>query len=207
MSAVSKRLRLAVAAVVLLPVAGAGYEIMSTPPMYLESAIVEFSLPKSQAAPDAYYLFAPSLITTGEVITQLLTGAEAQHQIRESGGTASVSLALVNLYNEQYPEYSYPLATLTASSPSPARSRHGFTIAARLLEQTLAARQAQAGVAPRNRISARIIGDTGPVVQPGSPTRETAGLALLAVMAVSLAWGLPDWRTARMAPGRRPEQR
>lgn len=179
--------RLAVVIVLIFAV-GVGYEIKSTAPTYLESALVVFSLPKSQSAPYAYTMFAPSLITSGEAATQILMSPLAQGQIRQAGGTAAVSLTLVNLYNEQYPDYGEPLATLTAVSPNAANVHRSFGIAVRLLGHLLAARQAQASVPLRNRISARIIGDTGPVVQTGSSKRVYAGIALLALVAVSLVW-------------------
>lgn len=188
-SAVRKRLSLAAVAIVLILTAGAGYEIRSTRPSYLESALVVFSLPKSQSAPYAYTMLASSLITSGEVVTQVLMGPQAQRQIREAGGAAEVSLKLVNLYSEQYPDYGQPLADLTAMAPSAAKAHISFEIAVRLVRRLLAARQAHEGARSRNRISAQIIGDTGPVVQEGSSKRVYAGLAALALIAVSVVRG------------------
>jgi hypothetical protein len=168
--------------------AGVGYGIEINPPMYLESATVEFSLPKTQNAPNAYYMFAPSLITSGEAMVQILMSPAAQRRIGAAGRGARVSLALVNLYNEEYPYYGVPLATLTAASPVAADARRTFAAAARELGLVLAARQKQAGVPPRERISARILGDSGPIVQAGSRTRVFGGLALLTAIAAGLAW-------------------
>ena len=118
MSAAKRRwLRLGAVVMVLFLAAGIEYDIVHTPPMYLESATVVFSLPKSQDALSAYLGYAPSLITTADAMTQILASPQAQRQIRQqAGGTASVSLALVNLYDEEYPNYGVPLATLTARS-------------------------------------------------------------------------------------------
>ncbi len=161
-----KRLRLTLMVATLLLAAGAGYDIEISPPMYLESATVELSLPKAQNAPNAYYMFAPSLIASGEAMVQILMSPSAQRQIGAAGRGASVSLALVNLYNEEYPYYGVPLA----------------------------ARQRQAGVPRRARISAHILGDSGPIIQTGSRARVFGGLALLAAIAVSLAWdGAGRW--------------
>jgi hypothetical protein len=183
-----KRLRLTLVAATLLLVTGAGYDIEISPPMYLESATVEFSLPKAQNAPNAYYTFAPSLITSGEAMVRILMSPPAQRQIGAAGRHASVSLALVNLYNEEYPFYGFPLATLTAASPVAADAHRTFMVAARVLGLLLAARQKQAGVPPSERISAQILGDSGPVIQTGSRARVFGGLALLAAIAVGLAW-------------------
>jgi hypothetical protein len=184
-----KRLRLAAVVVAIVLAAGVGYDIKSAPPTYLESATVIFTLPKFWASSYTYSWLAPSVITSGEAMTQILTSPQSQHRIREAGGTADYNLVLINLYNEDHPNYSRPLATLTAASPSAADAHRTFTAAARLLGHLLAVQQAQAGVAPRNRISAQIIGDTGPIAAAGSPKRTLAGLALLAVVGVSLLWG------------------
>jgi hypothetical protein len=196
-----RRLRLALAVATLLLAAGVGYDIGISPPMYLESALVEFSLPKTLNAPNAYYKFAPSLITSGEVMVQILNSPSVQRQIGAAGRGASVSLALVNLYNEEYPNYGVPLATLRAASPVAADAHRTFEVAARLFGHLLAARQKQMGVPPRGRISAQILGDSGPVVQTGSHARVFGGLALLTAIAVGLAWhGAARWGT-----GARPE--
>ena len=96
---------------------------------------------------------------------------QAQRKIRAAGGTAKVSLALVNLYDEEYPNYGVPLATLTASALDAAGVHRTFVIASRLLHRLLAGLQSGAGVRPHNRISAQIIGDTGVAAQPGSPNQ------------------------------------
>ena len=189
-----KRLRLTLVVATLVLAAGAGYDIEISPPMYLESATVELSLPKAQNAPNAYYMFAPSLITSAEAMVQILMSPSAQRQIGAARRGASVSLALVNLYNEEYPFYGFPLATLTAASPVAADAHHRFVVAARMLGLVLAAQQEQAGVPPGDRISAQILGDSGPIIQTGSRARVFGGLALLAAIAAGLAWdGAGRW--------------
>ena len=65
-----KVLRLTLVVATLLLAAGAGYDIKISPPMYLESAIVELNLPKAHNAPNDYYKRAPSLIASGEVMVR-----------------------------------------------------------------------------------------------------------------------------------------
>jgi hypothetical protein len=190
--AIRKRLRLAVVVVVLTVAAGLGYDIKSTPPMYLESAAVIFSLPPSQNAPNAYVSFTRSLITSGDAMAKILTSPQTQRQIRAAGGAPDVNMALINLYNEDYPDYGEPLATLTAKSHSAAAAHHTFMVSARLLGRLLSARQAQAGVLPRDRITAQIVADTGPVAQAGSPKRAFAGLALLALVVAVMMCSMVD---------------
>jgi hypothetical protein len=188
--AARKLLNLALVVIVLILAAGSAYEVKRTTPAYQETALVVFSVPKSQSAPYAYTMFVRSLITSANAITEVLMSPQAQRQIREAGGAAEVSMALVNLYSEQYPDYGQPIANLTAMSPSAANARRSFAIAARLITRLLAARQAHASVRPRNRISVEIIGDTGLVAQKGSLKRVYAGLAILTLVAVSVARGV-----------------
>jgi hypothetical protein len=196
-----KWLRLTLVAAMLLLAAGVGYDIKTSPPMYLESATVEMSLPKAQNAPNAYYIYAASLITSGQVMVQTLMSPSVQRQIDAAGGGANVNFALVNLYNEEYPDYGFPLVTLTAASPVAAQAHRAFIAAASMIRVLLAARQKQLGVAPRDRITAQILGDSGPIIQKGSRARVFGGLALLAAIAVGLAWN----GAARWGAGARPE--
>jgi hypothetical protein len=175
---------------------GMAYVIGSTRPQYSESADVILSLPGDQTAPNAYYIYASSLITSEEAIIQDLTGPQGQRRIRSAGGTAVVGMQLLNLYNQEYPEYPEPLATLTSAAPSADGAHRSFVIATRLLTRILGAWQARAGVPPRSRISAEIVADTGPVAQAGSPKRGLAGLALLAVLAASAVWNSLERRPA-----------
>ncbi len=196
-----KRLRLTLVTATLLLAAGAAFDIEISPPLYMESATVEFPLPQAQNALNVYYMFAPSLIASGGVMVQILMSSSVQRQIGAAGRGASVSLALVNLNSEEYPNFGVPLATLTAASPVAADAHRTFAAAAHVLGLLLAARQKQLGVPPRERISAQILGDSGPIIQTGSRARVFGGLALLAAIAVSLAWD----GTGRWGAGARSE--
>jgi hypothetical protein len=196
--AARKRLRVAAAVVVLVVGAVVGYGLRSTPATYVNSGSVIFRLPHAQTAPNAYLSFATSLITSGNAMTKILLSPQTQRQIRNAGGTADVSLALNNLYNQAYPNYSEPIATMAAQSLIAADTRYTFAVSARVLSRILDARQAQAGVPVYDRITIQVIGVTGPIAQPGSPRRALAALAFLILLAVALAWGLIDrmigWR-------------
>jgi hypothetical protein len=186
------RLRLTAVLLAALITGGVGYNIIATPPTYAESATVVFSLPKSDYSSYAYRRFATTTITSGEAMSQTLMSPQTQRKIRLAGGTASVDLALVNLYNEEYPDYGLPLATLTTASPSMADAHRTFMIAARRLSSLLATGQAAAGAPARHRLSAQFIADTGPVIQKGSLKRALAGLVVLALAAVAGLWKLID---------------
>jgi hypothetical protein len=196
-------IRLGLVAATLLVAAAAAYFIEAAPPVYAESATLMFSLPEARNSPNAYYMFAPSLIASGEAMVRILQSPAAQRRIGAAGGDGDVSLALVNLYSEQYPDYALPLATLTATGPAAANTRRTFTVAVQVLDRLFATAQQQAGVAPRYRIPVLMLGDSGPVIQAGSRTRVFGGLALLTAIAGSLAWdGAGRWG-ARARPGPR----
>jgi len=195
-----KFLRMAAIAVVLILAAGVGYDIKSTPPTYLISATVILSVPDSRTVPNAYESLAPSLISSGAAMVQLMMSPQSQRRIRARGGTAGYDLALINFYNEDYPNYSDPVVKLKTASPSPAAAYRTFTVARRLLDYLLRVRQVQAGVSPRYRISAQFVGNTGPVAQAGSSKRVFGGLALLTAVAASMVWGFLGRRDERLAP-------
>jgi hypothetical protein len=188
-----RRLRLAAVGVAFFLAAAVAYDIVGAQPTYVESATVVFSLPRHARTPAAYEMFAPSLITSGQAMSQLLMSAQMQRKIHEAAGTGSVSMRLVNLYDEEYPNYGEPLATLTSASPSAVAAHRTFAIAVRRLYRLLAAWQARASVRPRHRISAQIVDDTGPLVQKGSGKRVIGGIAILAMVGVSALWRIVDW--------------
>lgn len=188
-----RRLRLAAVGVAFFLAAAVAYDIVGAQPTYQESATVVFSLPKHARTAAAYEMFAPSLITSGEAMSQLLMSAQMQRKMHEADGTGNITMALVNLYDEEYPNYGEPLATLTSVSPSAVTAHRTFTIAVKRLYHLLAAWQARAGVRPLHRISARIVDDTGPLAQKGSGKRVLAGLAILAMVGASVLWRIVDW--------------
>lgn len=183
-SAAHIRWRLLAVTVVLMLSAGVAYDIGSTPPMYSESVAVLLGTTNTLVRSDSYASFGRSLIATEMMLVQAMLSPPAESQVRAAEGTAQFEFVPFNLYNMQYPDYAEPAVTLTTKSPSAADVRRTFRVILRLFEQRLAAIQEDAGVSPRNRIQAYLVGDTGPVTRPGSRARVFAGLALLTVVAV-----------------------
>lgn len=182
-----------VVAIVLVITLMAGYEIKHTPPEYLESANVVFSLPRSLAGSKAEILDNavrdPSLIIAGDVMVQSFMTREYQHLIRDAGGTAVIDLAMVNTSDEEFPAYQYPIATLTAQSTSPVVAHRTFAIAFGVLTHLVLRQQILAAVPARRRMSISLVGDTGPVSQQGSLKRSFIALGFLAIVAVSTVFG------------------
>jgi len=188
-----RRHLLAVTAVLIIAVC-VGYDIRNSPPMYSESATVEYALASSMAKSDVKGQFAIPLIATEVMMSQALMSQPAQGQVRAAGGTAQFEFVPANLYSLQYPNYDEPGAAFTTTSQRPADVRRTFLVVLRLLGQRLAAMQAQAGVPARNRIRTFLVGDTGPIARPGSSTRVSAGLTVLTVVAVFMVANFLDRR-------------
>lgn len=184
-AAITRR-RWVVFTLVFILTAGVAYSIKRTPPMYAETGTAVFTAPKSPVYPNPYSSWRGDLPATAYIMTEAMLDAQSQDRVRAAGGTADFSLAPVNLSNEEYPNYGTPYVTLTTTSVDPADAHRTFTIVASSFEHLVSARQAQAGVLPGNRISTSIIGNTGPLLQAGSPKRVYAGLAVLAVVAASM---------------------
>jgi hypothetical protein len=183
---------LRVIAVVLIGIlaAATGRAIALAGPSYAESATVVFALPRQYSPAASYTWQAQSLISTGSVISQVVMGPQVASRIRAAGGTASYNLTLVNLYNQDYPDYSYPEATLTVSSQSAARTRRTFVVAELTLAEVLARWQRQAGAPAADRIAANVTDDSGIKPETGSLKRSLAGLVLLALVCGGTIWSV-----------------
>jgi hypothetical protein len=186
LSSPAVRARAAGAAMLVL-VAGIGYALHSSRPAYTESAIVEFLAPPSLSTPREYELYAPSLIATGATITQLLQAPGSRRAIRAAGGTGTYQIGLINLYNQDYPDYANPIATLSASASDRAVARRTYQAAEGELLQLLT--QTQQPVRPDRRIIMVVTSDTGAVRQAGSAKRVYGGLLLLGLVMAGLARG------------------
>ena len=173
-------------AVVLIAAVSLAYSVKRTPPTYQESATVIFTAPVSAVNPNPYDSYSGTLITAAEVMSRWIMGVQGQQQVRDAHATGTFNVALVNLYNQEYPNYSYPYVTVTATAGDPAAAHSTFEIVTRLLNDDLVAREVQAGVAPVNRIGMHATGDSGPLRQTGTPKRAFAGLIGLTIAALFL---------------------
>jgi hypothetical protein len=163
-------------------------------PNYVESATVLFTMSATNSSTTVYTWQAAALISTGSVISQIIMSPQIKRKVALAGGSAAYSLTLVNLYNQDYPDYGYPEATLSVHSPDPASTHRTYLIAKRTLIETLASRQWQVGVPRGQRIVAEIANDSGPIPQTGSRKRALGGLLLLGLIAAGTGWSLTGRR-------------
>jgi hypothetical protein len=158
--------------------------IEHAPETFLESGTVVVEASHVPLTNSPYSTVSGSLVTTGAVLMESLMSPQSRALVRRAGGTTDFSLALVNYYNGDFPEYSYPLATLTARSTNPDATRRTFMVVFQVLQRLLTERQVY--TSSQGRISMRLVGDSGPVVQPGSSKRSLAALVLLTAIVVGL---------------------
>jgi hypothetical protein len=204
LAALARRHAVAVLMVLILAAATA-YSFKHTPPTYQESATVVLTDPT----------IGESLVTTGEVVADWIMGPQGRQQVGPDV-TGDFDVALVNYNNQEYPLYSEPYLTVSASAQDPATAHRRFTTVIQIIDEYLQALQRQAGVARDHRVTTTVIGDTGPKMQPGSRIRSFAGLAMLTVVAAYLVSSLLDrhpirpvgplrfqWRNTRYSTSRR----
>jgi hypothetical protein len=165
-------------AMVGLLAAGIGYSVKHTPPTYQESATLILTPPPSSASK-----YGDSLVTTGWILVHWASGPQGQQKLSQAGAGNGFSVGLVNLYNQEYPNYAYPFVTLSAAAADPATAHRLFVTGSQVFESQLLAQQAALGVLPRNRISGNVVGDTGPVESQGSRIRAYAGILVLTIVA------------------------
>jgi hypothetical protein len=181
---------------VFILAAALAYHLEHADPGYAEVATVAFTAPRGQAQ---IFNYAGSLVVVDELAAHSVMSAPSQQQVRNLGGTASYDVALVNLSNEDFPNYSNPYVTVTTTSPDPVAAQDTFTAVMTVLRQDLATMQARQGAKPGSWIQARTIsGPSGPVAQTGSRKRSLAGLAVLALIAAYMTAAFLDRRSFRL---------
>jgi hypothetical protein len=180
MTALFRRHMVAVSAVLILA-AGLAYYFKHANPGYADGATVAFTTPVRQGGP---FSGSQSLLVIDELATNLVMSAQGQRQVRSAGGTASYDVALVNLYNEEYPNYSVPYVTVTTTSPDPVAAQYTFNVVMKVLQDDLVSLQTRKGAPPNAWIGLRAIAPaTGPLPLRGSSKRTLAALAILALIA------------------------
>jgi hypothetical protein len=188
--ALFRRHLVAVLAVIILAV-GVGLDIKTTPPAYEEGATIVFMAPGA----NPYSTLGHELIPVASLMTATITSPEYLGKIRAAGGTADPSIAMVNLYSEQFPQYGVPYITISTESSDAAAVGRTFNIIVNMLRDLVSTRQAQAGVPRWSFISIRVIGDSGIQVPWGSRIRVLFGLSVLALIALFMVVMFLDRRT------------
>lgn len=190
-------------------------DIKHTPPTYVDNATIVFmtNIRSLELSPNS--TVDGSLITTDAVAVGNLMDSQSKTLVREAGGTADFNLSLINFDNQDFPEYSYPLAALMTQSANPLVAQRTFNAAVEVLRHLLAGLQLT--VRQADRISLSVVGVTGPVRKPGSLKRSLAAIGLLAVIGMGVlssflsrnrSWlGMPPRRYKSVASKHVPRHR
>jgi hypothetical protein len=181
-AALLRRHVVAVAFIVALTAAFA-YRVTHADPGYTDTATVAFTAPSAQGL----FTHGNSLLVIDELTASTVTSAAGQRQVRDAGGTAGYQVALINLNDEDYPDYGEPYVTVTTNSPDPGAASDTMSAVLTVLGQDLSDLQAKQGAPSATWIGLRAIAaPSGPVAQGGSRKRFLAGLAVLALIAAYL---------------------
>src|SRR5262249_16227713 len=138
MAALARRHWVAAGVVLVLAVA-ALYTIKSSQPSYQESSTVTLIAPKVKFAPNPYHSYTDyPLIVTNQIVVRTMMSPQTQRLVQAAGGTGDYTVAPVNLYNQQFPDYGVPEATITTTASSPEAAHSTYVIVARQLASRLA---------------------------------------------------------------------
>ena len=170
--------------VVLAIAAAVEYEFKHSAASYAETATMVFVPPESGVHPNPFAAVGGSLTVVAGVLAVNSMSPQEQQLVARAHGTGTYDVELVNDYNLQYPNFSSPYLTVTTISSDPAAAHTTYTVLSQLLTNQFMTQQAQDGVLPNSRIQIVVAGDTGPLIQQGSPKRVLIGLFILTIVAV-----------------------
>jgi hypothetical protein len=177
------------------------YHLVHGDPGYIDSGGVSFTAPKNSIS---MYENIESLQVVEEAVAWFMMGSQGEQEVRAAGGTVPYNVAMLNLYNEQYPDYSQPYVTIAVMSNYPEEAQQTFRAVLSVLRGATARLQERVGASPKNEVRARLVArSAGPIAQDGSPKRSYAALAILAMMATYLIAKVLDRRRPRRQPRHR----
>ena len=197
LAALARRHIVAVA-VVLVVAVGVAYSFKHTPHTYGENATIVLSPPNPMLSPPYVNPYAPgfgtSLIITGEVMTKWMTGAQGRQLLRQVGIVNAFNVALINFSDQEYPLYSEPNLTVSATAEDPTAAHSALEAGIQIFEEGLIDQESRANVPPSERIATHVIADSGPILQLGSSKRTYAGLAVLTIIGIYMTANFIDRR-------------
>lgn len=159
-------------AVVFISTAGLAYHLQHASPGYVDTATVAFNAPGNGVA---VFNGTASLLVVDALTARSVMSAHGQQQVRNAGGTSSYDVALINLNNEDYPDYGVPYVTVTATSPSAPAAEQTFSAVMQVMQQDLVTLQRSEGAKPKAYIGLQTIAaPSGPVAQTGLRKRALA---------------------------------
>ena len=181
--ALLRRHFIAVLAVLVLAV-WTVHDFKSTPMVYSDSATVVFKPPISKRYPNPYESGGGSIITAAGVIANYVNGSEGQKLVSAAGGTLPYTVELINTYNQDYPNYSAPEVDVEVNGTDIGAVTRTYAAVIQVIKDQTTARQIAAKAPKVDRIHLLVIGNPGPLSQPGSSKRAMGGLMLLTMVGI-----------------------
>jgi len=192
--AMLRRHRIAIA-IVALAAGMLSYHLVRGNPGYIDSGSVAFAAPKN---PVSMFQNTRSLRVVEEAATWYMMGSQGKRQVRAAGGAAPYNVAMFNLYNEEYPNYSQPYVSIDVMSHYPEAAQQTFSAVLGVLRKATAMLQEQVGATLENEVTVMVVAEpTGPIAQGGSHKRSYAALAVLASLALYTIARVLDRRSPR----------
>lgn len=160
------------------------HDFKATPTVYNDGATVVFKPPVSQRYPNPYESGGGSIITAAGVIATYVNGSEGQKLVTAAGGTLPYTTELINSYNQDYPNYSAPEVDVEVNGTDIGAVMRTYAAVIQVIKAQTVARQMAAKAPKVDRIAIKVIGDPGPLAQPGSSKRSLGGLMLLTLVGI-----------------------
>jgi hypothetical protein len=191
--ALLRRHIVAVAAVFALA-AGLYHYIEGADPGYTDSATIAFTGPGDNLGNDGQ-----DLLVIDALVTNMVMSSEGHEKVRSVGGTTYYDVALVNLNDEDFPNYSVPYVTVVTASADPSAAQNTFSAVMSVMQADLTSLQAEQRAKPKSWMGMRAIATpSGPVAQTGSPKRTLVALAALAIIAAFMIAAFLDRHPVRL---------
>jgi len=180
------------------------HDFKATPMVWNEGATVVFKPPISQRYPNPYESGGGSIITAAGVIATYVNGSEGQKLVSAAGGTLPYTAELINGYNQDYPNYSAPEVDVEVNGTDMAAVMRTYAAVIQVIKAQTVARQTAAKAPKVDRIAIQVIGDPGPLAQPGSSKRTLGGLMVLTLVGIFAAAIFFDRHPIRLREHGRP---
>jgi hypothetical protein len=160
------------------------HEFKATPMVYADGATVVFKPPYSGRYPNPYESGGGSIITAAGVIANYVQGSEGQQLVSAAGGTLPYTAQLINTYNQDFPNYSAPEVDVEVTGTDIGAVTRTYAAVIQVMKDQTVARQVAAKAPKRDRMHMIVVGDPGPLAQPGSSKRTLGGLMLLTLVGI-----------------------
>jgi hypothetical protein len=183
MGALLRRHFVAVLAVLLLA-AWIVHDFKATPTVWTDGATAIFNPPASTRYPNPYESGGGSIITASGIIATYVNGSEGQKLVTAAGGTMPYDVELINSYNQDYPDYSAPAVNVSVTGTDLGSVMRTYAAVIKVIYAQVNARQAAAKAPKVDRIKVQLVGNPGPLAQPGSSKRTLGGLMLLTLVGI-----------------------